>query len=678
MRWTCICLLVAGLLHAQEPPAAKVATIKVAAALEPALADPTVDIIDLHLGAADLAKPQQTALRAWVERGGTLATRNDAVTLFGVRAAAASDSERLLHGRRATPVDALPLVTGVRDVWLTLPSDGVVLLSHPSALPLLSIADPSTLYRETRYAAALLYWGRGQVLHVGGAPHPTRGQAEVWLAGLATSPNRFHDLAHLPLETLRVAQQRLEQARQLFGRKPDEAKVALNQVFLAFRLWYGDELTARGDYDRATSVLAGVAQEIPEDPAVYLAVARLNEALGRTVPAAEARQTAAARYQALKRDPPGPDAPQVRVDWSLFAEAVNAVARAWENPSQPALDQATARTDHLLAIDEYRRGRLTAAEALLDDAVTLYRGWIPPVHLRGLLELTRGETLTRASRERAASYTAAAGYFDQSAKSPVTAEHPRNEVEQAKAWADTSRVLAAAAALEPPDVELRGGVIVRLNNADRRLQVGPLRESLLAGYAEAYQTVGSWGVWSSDLEVLIYDDSLRMANVLPTEGVVPQAFANAATVGRRIYGVAESYELFRMSRHAVAHAMLNALTEDGLPVPLWFSEGVAWGAQERPTEQQMARVNIRRGAVMSIQQLNDPEFFFDRRNIDHGHGQAQLMVNALVARFGQGILTDLPRATGWGEAPEAAFRRLTGMTQEQFLTALVQGRMGDL
>ncbi len=81
---------------------------------------------------------------------------------------------------------------------------------------------------------------------------------------------------------------------------------------------------------------------------------------------------------------------------------------------------------------------------------------------------------------------------------------------------------------------------------------------------------------------------------------------------------------------------------------------------------------------MSIQQINDPEVFFDRRNVDHGHGQAQLMVNALVTRFGQDILVDLARSTGWGETPDAAFRRLTNMTQEQFLTAMVQGRMGDL
>ncbi len=355
-----------------------------------------------------------------------------------------------------------------------------------------------------------------------------------------------------------MAQERLAEARRLLARKPEEAKPLLNQVFLAFRLWYGDELTARGDYDRATSVLTAVAQELPEDPAVYLAVARLNEALGRTVPAAEARALAAARYQALKRDPPGPAAAQVRVDWSLFAEAVNAVGRAWENPSQGALEQATARTAHLLALDEYRRGRLSAAEPLLQEAVELYRGWAPPLHLRGLLELTRGDTLTRASRDRAASYSAAAGWFEQAGRAAVAADYPRPQQERAKAWAETCRTLAVAAATEPPDVELRGGVIIRLNNADRRLQVGPLRESLLSAYAAAYQTIGSWGVWPSDLEVLIYDDSLQMSATLPAEGVVPQAFANAATVGRRIHGVAESHELFRVARHAVAHMMLNA------------------------------------------------------------------------------------------------------------------------
>ena len=680
MRWTALCLLFAiGATGAQEPPpVAKVATARSGATLDAAIADTTVDIVDLTLSIADLSDDQRDALRLWVERGGTLATRTDVIRLFGFQVANVGDAERRIHGRRVTPIDALPLMVGLRDVWLALPAEGRLLVSHPTALPLLAIADPPLVHREPRYAAALLYWGRGQVLHVGGVPHPTRGQAEQWMAGLATCCNRLVDEAQLPLETLRIAQQRLDEARRDFKRKPEDAKQTLNQVFLAFRLWYGDELTARGDYDRANSVLSSVAQELPEDPAVYLAVARLNEALGRTQPAAEARELAAQRYQALKRDPPGPDAAQVRVDWSLFAEAVNAVARVWEQPSQAGLNEATARADYLVALDHYRRGRLTEAEALLQAALQLYPNWAPAMHLHGLIALTRGETLSRSSRERAVAYTAAAGWLERASKAPVSAEYSAAQQARAKAWVEAAQPLAARVATEPPDVELRGGVIVRYNAADRRLQVGPLKESLLQAFAEAYQTVGAWGDWPSDVEVLVYDDSLRMSAALPQEGVVPQAFANGAVVGRRIFTSADSGDLFRIARHSMAHVMLNALTEDGLPTPLWFSEGVAWIAQENATQQQLARTNIRRGRVMSIQQINDPEVFYDRRNVDHGHGQAQIMVNALTGRFGQGMITDLPLATGWGETPEAAVQRLTGMTQEQFLAALVQGRMGDL
>ncbi|NUP99768.1 MAG: hypothetical protein HUU35_07930, partial [Armatimonadetes bacterium] len=235
---------------------------------------------------------------------------------------------------------------------------------------------------------------------------------------------------------------------------------------------------------------------------------------------------------------------------------------------------------------------------------------------------------------------------------------------------------AAAKALEPPDLLRRGLVIIRYHASDRRWQVGPLKESIARAYDEASAYTTRWGVWADGLEVLVHDNYEAMAAALPRQGVTPPAFAAAATVGRRIHTVPQTDELFRIARHQVAHAVVNALTEDGLPPPLWLSEGLAWSAQETTTVSKMAEINIRRGRMLTVPQINDPVVFYDRRNADQANGQAELMTEAFIQRYGLAPIVPLLQNIGWGITPDQAFARATSLTQEQFLTAWVQGRLG--
>ncbi len=666
--WLCLTLCSAP----AEPPV--VVTAETVAQLAVALADDKTDIVSLKMPADALLKPQLDRLKKWVEWGGTAWVSTDAAAWFGFEVATPTPPERLAIGRRACPLGASALAAQADRVMARLAPDEVLLVAHPTALPLLQVLDPVVGGRR-KVLAAELYWGDGRVIF---RPATVLDQADgpAWRAAVEQTCHRLVDDAAVPIETLTIARGRLAEARELLKRKPDEAKAKAAQVFQAYRLWYADYLTYRRRFDEAAQLLAGIARELPEDPAVYLAVARLNEGLGRELPAQEARRKAKERYEALELDPPRPDARQVRVPWPLFAGSVNAMGKAWEKPSEASLAEAMARTDLLLALDHYRRQRMEPVTTLLKEAAELQPGWPLPLWQLGLLEAGLGENLKLANRERVTHFDQAAKWFEPAAKATPRAEFPAELVAAAEAWRLKAVAESARLRAEPPDVLLRSGVILRYNGADRRLQVGPLKESLAQAFAAAYDQTTRWGVWADDLEVLVYDDGFRMRAALPETGVVPQAFAAAATAGRRVYTIAQSDDIGRIARHQVAHAVINAVTESGLPGPLWFQEGLASATQGVPTNSQRARVSLRRGQALSIQQLNEPGFFYDRNNVDQAWGQSELMLNAYAARFGADAVLRLLRETGWGKTADAAFRAITDMTQDQFLSAFLQGRLG--
>lgn len=672
-----VALFLLCLLQPAAPPVPKLAVADTTAKLDAAIDDPETFLIRVQLPAAALDEQQARLLRGWVELGGTALVESDAARWFGFETAVPTNREKLAHGRRAAPLGALPLLNGVEDVYCRLDADDVLLVSHPSALPLLRVYDPVVDYPAPRYLAAEVPWGQGTVVCLPSNLHLERSDGAVFAAALARYERRTMDDATVPIETLTIARDRLAEARRLLADKPAEAQKLLDGVWLAYRLWYGDYLITAGNLEQATTILSGVAQELPEDPAVYLAVARLNDSLARPTQAAEARQRAAARYKELGREAPKPDAAQVRVPWAIFAESVTAMGQAWEQPTAAELDRALARTDFVLGLDRYRRVNLTDAAMYWREAQQLYDAWPLPSYYLGLLNYAQGQDLKRASRDRAASYTYAAGWFARLAEAKPSAEFPAPSIEGTEAWRAAAEAAAAVARQEPPAVVLLPGIILRYNDANPGFSAGPLAESLRQAFAEAYRRVTAYRVWPDDLEVLCYDTTAEMTAHLPETGVGRQAFSQGATVGRRVYTVAQTDNLNRLARHHVMHAMCNALTEDGLPAPIWFQEGLAWSSQQHLLQSQLARTNLGRGQVMSVAQLNSPDFFYDRRQVDHSYGQSQLMVEALIQRFGVEFPVDYLRLLGWGTAPEPALQALTELTQEQFLAAFLQGRLGN-
>jgi hypothetical protein len=246
----------------------------------------------------------------------------------------------------------------------------------------------------------------------------------------------------------------------------------------------------------------------------------------------------------------------------------------------------------------------------------------------------------------------------------------------AQSWATVANGVRAQLATDPPGAQLVDHFILRYDDSDRRLQVGPLMTSIVLALRQSYDLLTSWGVWLDDTEVILYPDAMALRSSLPPDGVARMAFSYVAAEGRRLHMVARATDIGQMSRHELSHVLVSALTEGGYPAPLWIDEGLATGMERSPTKSQYALTNIHRGRALTINQINDPDFFFRRDVMDQGFGQSQLMLEALVKRFGPGILVTYLQAVGWGETADAAFQRLTGVTQEEFLSLFIQGRLG--
>lgn len=672
-RWLGCLLWAAALAGAQgatdTPP-----IVTSAAGLEQRLAQ--AQALWLRVPAGSLSAPQADALRAWVAAGGILWTDGDVVGLFGFEYVAATAAETIGHGRLACAVGSTPLTTGVNDVFYRLGEGAVLLTGHPAALPLLRVVDPPLPYNAPRFPAAALWYGRGQVVHRPAEIHLGRLEGARFDANLKRGAVPADDEVALPVETLAIAQDRAVQAAGLAKKKPAEAKPILYQIFLAYRLWYAEHLTATQKLDEALAQLSAVAADLPDDPAVYLAVARLNDALGRAAEAAAARDKAFARYKELKRDPPRLDARQVRVPWAVFVECINAAGKAFENPTRETADLVAARTGYLLGLDAYRRNDLDGAEELWQDAADRAPAWPLPRFQIGLSGFSRGMDIHQPNRRRLAALNRSLQAFQFCATAAASTEFPQPAARNAADWAQVATALGRKLAIEPPDAELRGHFILRYDAADRRLQMGPLFEQIFRAFETAWQLTTQWGIYLDDTEVLVYPDTATMRSAMV--GALPQqqAFASAATSGRRIYTAARATDASRIARHEFTHVVSNALTEGGVAPPLWFEEGLATVMEDDQTRMQLANVALHRGEALNMTQLNDPTIFYQLNVADISYGESALLVRAMVQQFGVGVIVRYLQACGWGQPQAAALQALTGLTPDQLLAAYVQGRLG--
>lgn len=636
------------------------------------------DVVWLRLTQAQVPEPSAQALRAWVNNGGTLWTETDAAAVFGLRVLRPTMRELYGHGRRACAPMASPLVAGVNDIWYRLEPTAAFLGPDPRLLALLRVADPTEPPTVAKLVSAELSYGSGRVIHRPSEIHQTRADGKTFEANLRLGSTPSLDEVVIPVETLTATQKRCAETVALVA-KPEQAadlKNRLLSVFLAYRLWWAEHLTNSGKFDDALAQLRAVAADLPQDPDVYLAVAHWNERQNRQEAADQARGQATAAYAAAKRAMPSADTKRLRVPWSSFVLSVNAAGTAWDKPTRENVALVAARTNHLVALDNYRRGELATAERLWQEAFRSRPDQsLTPFYL-GLTYRTWADDPRASGRERVAWYNTAAGWFDATCLLPPTTELDAPALGQARNLAETSRNGAVQSAKEPPDVLARGGFIYRYDAADPRFRTSPLLASLQASFDSAYQGVAQYGVWLDPTEVLLPTDDFALRTMLPSTGVTRQIYPTSATAGRRIYLAGTPLTLDRQCRHEFVRVVCNALTEGGFPPPVWFEVGLASSAENDDYRSRLAGINIRGGRVMSIEQLNDAQNLRSRDALDHCLGQSELMVKALLVRFGPQTVVPFLMSMGWGASPEVAFVNWTGLGQAQFLTAWVNGQFG--
>ncbi len=667
-------LLLASLAAAAAPAQPSVRQVRRAEELASAFAGDAV--LWCHLRAGELSAEQQQELRDWVADGGTLWTETDLSALFGFGVIEVQPRERIGRAKRGTPIGSAAFCAQVEEVFYRFGRAGVMLTGHPSAVALLVQVDPPVARRDKAIVAAELWYGRGRVVHRPAEIHESRLQGKQFQANLTTFSPQRDDAVPAPVDQLALAEQLGWALIPDLDDEPDQARRELWRIVLACRLWYAEYLTAIGQYGEALAHLRIVATELPDEPAVYLAVSRLNRKLNRVLPADEAYQKAVEGYQALGLEVPGPDARRVRVPWPTFVATLNAAQAAYDQPSEEKASEVAARLSFLRGLDSWRAGNLEATTQLWTKSAKALPRWaLPPYHL-GLVQFGLGLEPAQANRARAQQFEAASSLFLRASLLPESAEFPAAAVEAAKAWSEASTKRLVALTNEPPDAEFLRHFIFRYDAGDRRFQAGPTMQQMSAALERAYEAVASLGIWLDPVEVQVYPDRSTMLDHLPAVGATPQVAEMVASAGSRLYCYPAINELSQFSRHELTRIMSHRLTEEGLAPPLWILEGLATGMEQDPRKAQAAKVQMQRGNAMTIAQLNDPNLAYGRQTTDHAFGQSQVMAEALAARFGLDSVVPYLQLVGWGTAPEAAFQQWTGMTQEAFLNALLQNRLG--
>ncbi len=618
------------------------------------------DVVWLRISLAAISPEQAQAILAWVAGGGTLWTETDAVSLFGLVYVPVTDREEFGHARRACAPEASPLVEGVTDLWYRVEPGDVFLLSDPRLVPLLRVADPSEPPVDLKLVSAELAYGQGRVIHRPAEINLDRADGRIFEANLFLTSTPDDSEVVIPLDQLVLAQERLTRAVA----QPAEAPALLGMAALAYRLWWAEFLSGVGQLDEALVVLRKLATDLPQDPAVYLAVARYNERVGRMTEAAAARRQAAAILGATQAPWPGPETPRLRAPRAMIEETLVAID-ATADPAPPTVAaDLLARTNHLLALDTYRRGDLASAERLWADSFRLAPSVVSAYGL-GLVQRTWADEIQRPGRDRFQLYGGAAEWFARAAQGSYALDP--GLLARADQWAQTSAALAAQTLREPPATVAQAGFVFRYDDGDPALLETGFMQTVEATLAAAYSAIAPYGLWLEPVEVLVAPDQGMLRAMLPNEPVTPSPYAETVIVGRRIYLTDWPIDLEPQLRHAFIRVVANALTEGGYPAPTWFAQGLAVLAENDPTRLQFAASNLRRDPPMTFAQLDTAVAGGNVQAAEHALGQSALMVRSLLDQVGPTAVVPFLMNMGWGTLPELAFTELTGVRPVDWL-----------
>lgn len=654
--------------------------------------NPGAVALRLPLAALNGAPASRDALINWVRGGGLVYLYTDAAQLFGYVTVAARPGSNRQGGqsfgraRAALPFGANPLLNdlgpraqaaatarpgqdlsrlpGVNVVYYEMQPGDHLVVSHPSATPLLEVTDLSTNAGPTSYAAAIAAYGRGWTVFTPDYIDQRRADGAIFVRNLmALMPG-----ARSRGQWVGVTVRNLEKITQGAG---DMAQL-LNELSGELS---SPALPPLGTVGPAQPTAAGIAPAAEVKILVERNEAvRMGELLG-----GEDQGVRAAVIQLLR----------ARAEWQrgnpeTAATWIETVAKTYPDSAEVALlrGNVTAAAAQDVTLASPLRGQILAnAVTRWDEAAAA------PALVRVLMPASPVNTDTGSARAATDSSLSVGGM-------PVSA---------LRDWSARARRTAAMFAAEPPLVQQVGtgaaAITLRYYEQDSSLRI---MVPAIAALADAR----SFG-WRADMEEVVlfptpeYYVAYRRAAGLLTQYVPLPAGGLGDISGARILTVAVP-SFPRLLRDATgrvrfvpgeasgssilarlhAYVLVNALNEGGLRSPRWLElgleallnaaiSGTAEIAPARDTLYQVAQA----GGLMTPAQFQ-AQRAAGNANPGLAEAQAVAMVTYFYRVYGAGAVVETLQRTGAGQSVDDALVATTELTQLEFFGAWRDAEFG--
>ena len=671
-----------------EPPDASDAKIFVMGGTDkgPLPADwQNADAVSLDADLEQMAPESSDALQNWVRDGGVVFLHTDAAQMFGYQTVPARIGTPQLAGqlygraRAALPAPAHPLLWGAPDnnqrtndgspgslgvevVYYQMQPGDALVTGNDSGVPLLEVTDLAVSDNGAPlYAAAIAPYGRGWAVFTPDFIETERADGALFARNLAN------------LASTRVRQNRMVNNDN--GAPPDadlpriapgaDAMAALPAALLDTPNLAPDVLMRAID-----DALSFAPRDVPVDAAN----------------AEDADQ--AQRVLMLSRG-------------ELTALAQMARGAANDAATGNALRATLALLQARL---ELQRMAPTQAARLVDAAAQIAPQSADVALWDGILNSARAADRLQSSRDRAAAWRDAAAAWNRALQSqPLwnNAQTQKNDLiggvdrQQIDYWRSQAGRAAALAAVEPPLVTPlgRGRETVLL----RHYPNDPtLRYALPFGQYLATSTQ-RFGWHAPDEEILIFSSERQLQNYRAAADLTDTPFPNPLAR----YGDIQGTRILMVSQASIpvilpggpgqpprvlnlgtsvpavlsrfhAQILVNALAQDGAPVPNWISYGlislassdaVNTGAFNNGTPLGLNRF-ARAGILLTPRQFD--QILPPGEQSSAAEAQAASLMTFFYARFGPGAVAQTLQRLGSGENINSALDATTQLNEEGF------------
>lgn len=702
----------------------------------------------VYLGAgAEAVQADAAALRAlqnWIKSGGVMAVYSDAATLFGFdlqkarpgnpqqggqlfgRAVGAIpfSSEPLLwktpvtantagadlpeiddsapRGRRNKLSVGDPTEFGSITVYYQLQDGDSLLVSHPTATPLLRVTDlaqPQT----NLFASAIASYGNGWVIFLPDQIESERAQGGQFLnniVSMAANPP-------LPVTVSAIT----TTAESMSGGTPNYTPLLTElQKRLAGQ---PTKTTAPAPEDNNAAADDNVANE--DDAAIPAAASAATlELMPATlpVPVSIAKAMVNAITAAQSATPP-----------ANAKERVAGVVALW------MLQAKIQRSfDYSQEDDNGANAASATVNSWLEEASNIAPNAREVLFWKGAAAAQDAANAALPSPRRAAAFTAAGNSWNDAATATplltpaaTPAAAPTATLPTAAAttsfgdmtpalltdWAKQAHQAGIVTALEPPIATLSGrngsGVVIRHFSDDPTLRLA------LPSIQKLQTLAGEFGWIAPGEEVLVFPNEAALATYAnrlgplePGERPLASAFGRYGRVlGNRILMVSQPSQPIvlpgtppRVIQTGTAAAaivgrlhgelLLNALAEDGTPVPVWMRLGMMNLASDAVTMENNGNQRPDQDLIRAGQtnQLLSPDQFnsgaLNKATSDLADSESRSLMTYFYQVFGPGAVMETAQRLGSGQDIDEALQATTQMNEEEFFTSWYQAVLGNV